>query len=100
MADLNIPRNDKGYPITFTVVDSAGVALPLAGYTITLKMWKPGCASKVSAACAITGANTCTWTLAAADTDTAGAYDAELELTSAGVILSVAKFSINIMDSN
>ena len=42
MADLTVPRGDKGYRLSFTVTDSDGDAYNLTGYTINLKVWRKG----------------------------------------------------------
>jgi hypothetical protein len=104
MTTLTIPAHDKGYLITFTVTQDDGVtAKDISAYTITLKAWIVGtpATTTVSGACSILvgPSGTCTYTLGAADFLTPGRYQAELQLTSAGVIESTQYFSINVVES-
>jgi hypothetical protein len=103
MSELTISKGDKGYNLAFTITDDLGVAKNLTGYTITLKMWRPGVPSPllISGACVIdvAASGTCYYVLAAADTAATGRYLAELELTAGGVIESTVAFSIIIEES-
>ena len=103
MANITIPHNDKGYVITFTLQDSTGAALNLAGYTVTFRMWMgDSTTNKVSTACTVTNAagGVCTWLIAAADTDTPGIYNAVLALTASGVEEKIIPFAVEIKKSN
>lgn len=80
-----IKQNDYGQDLEFTVVESDGTtAVDLTSSTIKFKMARHrSTVNKVNSACSITDASagTCTYTVQSGDTDTAGVYKAELELT-------------------
>ena len=103
MADLIIPKDDYGYNLAFTVVDSDGDAYNLSGYTITLKVWKPGTPGTlvVEGSCDITVAasGTCTYTIADGDFDTDAQYKMELELTKTGKVESTKNYDILVESS-
>ena len=103
MAEITIPRIDKGFNLNFTVKDADDVAYNLTGYTITLKVWKAGSSDTLllSGTCTIlvAAAGTCYYTLTATDFIIAGVYKAELELTKAGVIESTKSFTIEVSES-
>lgn len=97
-----VARGDYGYNLTFTVKDASGTVYNLAGYTITLKVWKPGVPGLiVSGACAIVlaSAGTCSYTVARGDFDEIGVYHAELELTASGVVESTNDFELQVEES-
>ena len=100
---MQVPKNDYGFYLNFTVQDSSGVAFILTGYTITLKVWvegKPGTLI-LTGACEIVVAasGTCRYSVASGDFATVGKYLAELELTSAGVVESTSTFTLEVMES-
>ena len=98
-----IPKGDKGYNLAFTVTDNLGTVKNISAYTIKLKMWAPGVPGTliINGACVIdSGANgTCHYVIGATDMVTAGRYQAELELTSTGIIESTEPFTIVIKES-
>jgi len=103
MADLTIPKGDKGFYINFTVKNADGTAFDLTGYTITLKVWAssvPG-TLVVSGACSIVvaAAGTCRYLVTATDFTTINNYFLELELTQAGVIESTRKYTLEVTES-
>jgi hypothetical protein len=103
MADLTIPRGDKGYTLTFTVNDSAGSAFNLTGYTVTLKVWRSGRSDRVlvNSACTITDAanGTCTYTLAAGDVPVAEQLDFVLVLTKSGVEEKTETYTLDVTEA-
>ena len=103
MADYYIPKNDKGFNMSFTVQDSAGAAYNLTGYTVTLKVWKTNMPSVtvVSAACTIDDAATgkCHYLVQASNFAYAGDYLMELELTKEGVVESTRQYSLEVTES-
>jgi hypothetical protein len=97
-------HKNYGFDFTFTIYESDG-ATPkvLTDYTLTFKMWKRGSrVVKVSSACAITDAanGVCTYTVAINDLDTIGEFEAEVELTKAGIIEDTDPFYITVEPSN
>ena len=100
---LVIPKGDKGYNLAFTVTDNLGAVKNISGYTIKLKMWKPGVPGTliINSTCVIdVGASgTCHYVIGATDMVTAGRYQAELELTATGIIESTEPFVIIVQES-
>lgn len=103
MADLTIPKGDKGYYLNFTVKDNSGTAYDLTDYTITLKVWSINAPDTllVSGACSIVVAasGTCRYNVADGDFDTEGTYMLELELTKSGVIESTKAYTVDVVES-
>lgn len=103
MADLYIPKGDKGYRIHFTVRDDNGDVFVITSYTITLKVWKPNYPETLllSGACVIESgvAGTCYYAVAATNFDTVGKFKAELELTATGIIESSRSFDLEVVES-
>jgi len=102
MADLTVPQNDYGYYLGFTVKDSDGVAYPLTGYTITLKVWGTRTKDRIlSGTCTpvIAASGTCRYLVTSTDFTKVGSYAAELELTKANVVESTESFSIEVESS-
>jgi hypothetical protein len=104
MADIYIPKGDKGFNINFTIRDSDGVVYDLSTYTVTLKVWKvgqPG-TTLLSGACVLDGGGTtgqCHYVVASGSFDSVGIFKAELELTKTGVIESTMSFDIEVTES-
>ncbi len=102
-ANLTVPKNDKGYYLSFTVKDSAGDAYNLTDYTIKLKVWSAGSPSTliVDGTCSIVVAasGTCRYLVTATDFTVKGLYSAELELTKTDVIESTTAFTIEVKES-
>ena len=103
MADLYIPKGDKGYNIHFTVRDADGNVFVITAYTVTLKVWKPEYPETLllSGACVIESgvAGTCRYAVASGNFDTVGKYKAELEFTATGVIESTCSFDLEVVES-
>lgn len=103
MANLTIPKADKGFYLSFTVTDSAGTAYNLTDYTIKLKVWNTGRPGTliVDGTCAIVVAasGTCRYSVAATDFTLKGTYSAELELTKTDIIESTRMFTIEVTES-
>jgi len=103
MADIYIPKGDKGYNIHFTVRDANGDAFAITAYTVTLKVWKPEYPETLllSGVCVIEdgAAGTCRYAVAATNFDTVGKYKAELEFTASGVIQSTRSFDLEVIES-
>lgn len=106
MADLTIPRGDKGFRLSFTVKDADGDAYTLTGYTINMKVWRKGNSGTVllTATCTIDEAasGTCYYDTQAADFTTTcpeGDYVIELELTKTGYIESTRIYTLRVEES-
>ena len=103
MASIEIPKGDKGYNVNFTVKDAGGNAYDLAGYTVTLKVWKPGSPASpvVSGVCAVddAAAGKCHYTVQEGDFDEVGQYYAELEMTQAGIVESTRTYTLSVVES-
>jgi hypothetical protein len=79
-----IKQNDTGPSIQATLKDADGVAVSLAGATVSFKMRKQGSATpKVNAAATIVNstAGIVKYNWIAADTNTVGTYQAEFQVT-------------------
>lgn len=105
MDTIRIPKNDKGYVVTFTVTDSDGDVYNLSSYTVKLKAWDPEVTGTkiIETTCTQVGGGTggiCTWLIAAEDTDVVLTMHAELELTKTGIIESTPPFEIEIWEGN
>jgi len=104
MADLTIPRGDKGFDLVFSVKNAAGSIYDLTTYdAVTLKVWKPGVSGTliVNAACNVSNASlgTCIHTVGADNFDTLAKYKMELQLTKDGVIESTENYDLKIEES-
>ncbi len=103
MSEITVPKGDKGFPIVFTITDSAGVAYNVTDYTVKLVFWPYGnpAAPIVNGTCALTTpiSGIVTYTTTATDFTTSGRYVAELQLTKTGVIESTRTFDLLVTDS-
>jgi len=104
MENLVIPKADKGYNISFTLTDADGGAINLSGYSLKLKMWKPGVPGTlvVNGACVIDSApgGICHYALTGTDFVTAGRYLAEIEMyIGSSVVDSTEQFRIVVKES-
>jgi len=80
-----IKKGDYGQTLTFTVVESDGTtAVDLTSSTTLFKMARHrATTNKVSSACTLSDPTNgvCTYTVVSGDTDIAGTYKAELQIT-------------------
>lgn len=103
MADIYVPKSDKGFYLSFTVQDADGVAFNLTDYTVSIKAWplgKPG-SPIVSATCEVTSTTggLCRYSVAANDFTVAGTFQIELECTKTGVIESTDAYTVEVKES-
>lgn len=102
---LYIPRGDYGFDIDFALTDSACTAFNLSGYTLTLKVWKPGKPNDLllSGSMSITTPpgtdGLCYYTVASGDFDVEGTFTAEVEGTRLGVKISWQTFDLIVTES-
>jgi len=104
MADLTISKDDYGFDINFTVVESDGTtARSLSGKTVTFKAWdkRAPFTSVASGACTVdvAASGTCHYTVQDGDFDTVGNFTYELELTSSGVVESSKQYDLEVVYS-
>lgn len=103
MADITVPKGDKGFYLNFTIRDNTGAAYNLNGYTIKLKVWKLGISDTliVDGTCNIVSeaGGTCRYLVTASDFLVVGLYKCELELTKTGVIESTRSYILEITES-
>ena len=103
MADLVIPKGDKGFYLNFTVRNDNETAFDLTGYTIGFKVWKKSKSDTIlvsgTPSIVLGTAGTCRYLVGANDFGTVTPLTAELELTQAGVIESTVPFSIEVQES-
>jgi len=103
MADMTVPKNDKGYYLSWTVKDSAGDVYSLTDYTIKLKVWAAGRPGTliVDGTCTpvVAASGTCRYLVTATDFTLKGTYSAELELTKTDTIESTRMFTIEVTES-
>jgi hypothetical protein len=101
---LTVPRGDFGFDINFELTDSECSAFDLTGYTLHLKMWRPGKAKDLllNGDMTIDGApvlGLALYTVVTGDFNIVGVYLAEVEGTLAGVQISWQSFSIEVVES-
>lgn len=104
MADISVPKGDKGFYLVFTVKDSDGKAYNLNGYAIKLKVWKLGGSDTpiVDGTCNIISeaAGTCRYLITGSDFLVVGLYKCELELTKSGTVIeSTRSYTLEITES-
>ncbi len=100
MADYTIKQNDTSKKIEATLKDVAGVAVNLTGATVVFSMWlKRSRTLKVdeaSATIVVAASGTVEYQWVAADTDTAGDYEGEFEVTFSGGLIETFPNDRNI----
>ncbi len=104
MADLEIPKNDFGYNLTFGLKDANDDAYDLTGYVVRLKVWPPGNTGGtiVNGTCTILNveaSGSSYYTIKNGDFGTVRNYVGELELTKSGVVESSKRFTMGIIES-
>lgn len=84
--DITIKKRDAGKVLTGQLTDAAGVAVNCTGNSARKIFMKRGSTLKINSTFTFTNAATGLWsyTLLAADVDTKGMYQMELEVTLAG----------------
>lgn len=102
---ITIPKNDRGYTITFHCQDRSGnIYVYDTANAITLKAWAPSAPDTVlvSAACALTNATSgdVTYTIGSGHWRSSMNYTAELEFSRSGnVVESIGPFQIKVAES-
>lgn len=97
---IEIKKGNYGIDLEFEVKNPDGTPFDLTGYTVTLKVWKPGKATlSLSATCEIIDAanGKCRYTVKEGDFQEVGDFYAELELTKAGVCIDTETFGIKVV---
>jgi hypothetical protein len=82
-----LSRGDSAIPVDIEIRNDEGEPYVLTGKTVTMKAQKINAAAvKISSACTVVSATEgiVRYTFSSADLDTAGVFDAELEMTSSG----------------
>lgn len=102
MSDIELIRNDVGFDIEFEVDDADGVDVDLTDSTVKFKMWKAGASTcKINSSCTLTtpAEGKCKYTVQSDDLDTAGDYEAELEITyTSGKIITASGITVKIKE--
>ena len=101
---LTVPRGDFGFDINFELTDSECSAFDLTGYTLYLKMWRPGKPKDLllNGAMVIDGDpldGLAYYTVVTGDFNIVGKYLAEVEGTDTGVQISWGSFIIDVVES-
>ena len=103
MANITVPKDDKGYNIQLSITDAADAVVDLTGYTVTLKTWAPGTPGTllIDGTCVVTNTTggVVTYLGTAGDFGTVGRYHAEVELTKSGVRESTENFRLTVAES-
>lgn len=88
METIVVEKNDFGWNIAVTMTDSAGSALNLTGYTVTMKLWRPNDPNTVflTGTCTIdvAASGTCHYTIVDGDFPTARTYEGKFIATATG----------------
>jgi hypothetical protein len=102
---LTIPCGDYGYDINFVLTNADCTAFDLTGYTLKLKMWKPGKPKDLL----VDGTITITtppgsdglayYTIVSGNFDIAGSFVGEVEGTKAGIKISWKTFDLVVSES-
>jgi len=101
---VELIRNDKVFPLSFTVTDSNGAVVDLTGAQITFKMALQGATTtkvaSTSVSITVATSGTCSYSVTSTDLDTIGLYNSELTLnyTSTGKVLTVQLDNIKIVE--
>lgn len=103
MADITVPKGDKGFYLNFTVQDADGDVFDLTDYTVTLKAWALGKPDSpiVNATCEVTNTTggLCRYSVGTSDFVVSGTYQLELELTQSGIIESTDNYTVEVQES-
>ena len=102
---FNIKQNDTSPTLSVIIADSTGTAISLASASVVFKMRAVNSTSlKVNASATITNASNgaVSYTFSASDTNTAGLYQGEFQVTYSGGLIETFPnseyISINILD--
>lgn len=100
--ESTIYQNDRLYDLDFTLRDSAGVAIDLAGATLLLNVKRKNTAAvKFRGAMTVDDAasGTCHYTVQATNFDEAGIYETQVEITyESGTIITVGGYTLNVKE--
>ena len=84
MVIMEIVKDDVGTTLTFILTDADGTAVSLTDGTPVFKVaTAPSATLQIDGTCTVTNAagGICTYALIAGDTDTAGLYEGEVQVT-------------------
>ena len=101
---FNIKQNDTSPALSVVVADSSGTAINITGASVIFKMRAVNSSSlKVNSSATITNAsNGVSYTFSASDTDTAGLFQGEFQVTFSGGAIETFPnseyISINVLD--
>ncbi|KKL83826.1 hypothetical protein LCGC14_1970830, partial [marine sediment metagenome] len=103
MSKVIVKQNDFGYYLNFTVQNHDGTVFNLAGYTITLNVWRESRFPIIllAGACGIVVAadGTCRYLVVTGDFPDEGMFKYELEMTAVGENISTSTGDFTVRES-